>query len=1594
MKNIVTESLISSLEKTLSPGQSASEVEFLRAYYHRLSRQDFAAHRALDFRDLALRHRQIGTRRPPGETIIEIENRSSTGTSDLEPYESTIIHIVTEDRPFLIQSLQIALNGLRKTPFRSIYPLFVVTRDRHHTATTYERFTSPEQTEPDRCFAELYIQFEIDFTPVDEHEAILGALRVVNLTINDVVGDWGAMRSRMGECSTTVESMKKGPVFEEYGALLNWLTEDHFAFLGYCELNVPSSSGKTSSRMIESTALGSLKTIAKEGSQSVLEVLPPIVATADDPIILTMSRKRAAIHRPEHMDCILFNHGCDTTGKNSRVSCFLGFYAGSTAAMPTSDIPHLRKKTAYILETSRLRRGGYAYKELKAILETLPREKLFQMESSSLYTLSMTLLNQERRKTRVHLHKNVCGHYYSCLVYVPKDLFNSQLRQKIQQYLSDQLHAIDVGFNVYFSPSILTRIHYTIQADPDRVIDVDPDELERTIQNIARDWYDQLFEVIKKQSGRDRATTVLQQFRGGFSKTYEEIYAVENAATDIDIFLSLQRRDIHAVLSPSKRPDSDRASFKIYGRKNSIPLSDVLPVLENMGVRIMGGRPQKIQTTGGDVYRILEFEIARVDGLPFDYDRHGREFETTFIRCWHGDIENDGFNQLTLFSGLDWHRVSLFRAYFKYLKQIRLRYSRTYIIDALLSNPGLVTAISDLFTEQFDPEKDREGVEKIHAEVKSQLDTVGTLDEERILRALLDVMDATLRTNYFQPGENHSQKPYISLKLKSATIPRIPQPAPEFEIFVYSPRVEGVHLRGGPIARGGLRWSERPEDFRTEVLGLVKAQRVKNAVIVPVGSKGGFVARQLPDHGREEIQKEVIACYQIFISGLLDVTDNLAGTRIIPPDHVVRLDGDDPYLVVAADKGTATFSDIANSISEQRGFWLGDAFASGGSAGYDHKKMGITARGAWESVKRHFRERGKDIQSEPFTVVGIGDMGGDVFGNGMLLSKQIKLIAAFNHLHVFIDPNPDPLVSHAERQRLFDLPRSSWTDYDPKLISPGGGIFSRDAKSIALSPQAKKALGAKNDAYAPDDLINVILKSEVELLWNGGIGTYVKASSESHADAQDRNNDSLRVNGNELRCKVIGEGGNLGMTQLGRIEFSQHGGLCYTDAIDNSAGVDTSDHEVNIKILLNAEMQAGRLSLEDRNETLSNMEDDIARLVLQNNYLQTQVLSLDTENSVHAMPQQSRAIRILQKKGLLNRKLEFLPDNFTLRERFDEGRYLTRPELAVLLSYSKMDLYQNLLDSDLPDDPYLKSELEQYFPDLIRSKYLDQIHAHRLGREIIATQITNNLVGTMGSTFHLRIGGLTGNTAAEITGAYITARDILNSDSLMHQIQALDNQIDSAVQMQCLLQLSNCLESSILWLLRNLRQPMAIQPAIERFSSGYDRLINGVIEKRFHLPDRTGFEQDQAELARKGIPESLSQSLAARLILVNALDILEIAGDRQEPEQAAEIYFGIEKILGLDWLQNQITALPVENDWHERSKFSLSSDLRGHQDGIALKIVSTPSKQTSQQCLDQWTKDNQSTIRKYSAMIDSLKEEPHADFVMLSVAVSELNRFK
>ncbi len=1606
MKNTVTETLISTLVKRAAPGISQKDIDFLRAYYHRLSGQDFETSKASGFRHAALKHRRLSGSRRPGETIVSLYNIPAAQYTASNDRHKTIINIVVDDQPFVINSLLMKLNGMRKSPTQTLYPLFEVIRDKNGQAVSYKKSSAASQPsaknrDGSSTFIESYMLFVIDYTPQSEHLAIAAAIKNVISEVCGVVTDWKSMRRHVLENAAAVESMNQGPAFAEYGELFRWMAEDHFAFLGYCELSVSGTGGNTVVELDQSSLLGTLRTIHenngdKNGSGAVMDILPKIVFTKTAPVVFTKTRQRANIHRSAYMDCILLDHGAKNRRGRRKVSCLLGFLGGSTAALPTSDIPHLRNKTRHVLESSTLRKGGYSYKELRTVLETLPREKLFQMDMKSLYPLCMTLLNQERRKTRLHLHKNICGHYYSCLVYVPRDLFNSQLRSRIQDYLAEKLQAKEVEFDVYFSDSILTRIHYTIHTDPEPALEIDPVGLEKSVQQISRDWNDNLYEAANRISGHDHASTLLEKFRDGFGSAYQQDFNIDNAIADTAVFESLQGDNIHAVLSHANSPgaDSGHASFKLYCHGSAIALSDVLPILENMGVRVIGGRPYRINTTLGNRYRILDFDIVRHDGQLFDFQNNAEKFESTFVKCWDNQVENDGFNQLTLVAGLGWRRISLVRAYYRYLRQIRLRYSESYIIDALNKNPPLIIAISSLFSAQFDPRKNAAEIGKHTDRVKQLLSQVSTLDEERIIRALLDVIAATLRTNYFQPAQDGSPKPYISFKLNSGAIPRIPQPIPRFEIFVYSPRVEGVHLRGGMIARGGLRWSERPEDFRTEVLGLVKAQRVKNAVIIPVGSKGGFVAKQLPHTGRDAVLDEVIACYKIFISSLLDITDNLSGSKVVPPANVRRLDGDDPYLVVAADKGTATFSDIANDISQDYGFWLGDAFASGGSAGYDHKKMGITARGAWESVKRHFRELGKDIQSEAFTVAGIGDMAGDVFGNGMLLSEHIQLVAAFNHQHIFIDPNPDTAASYQERKRLFNLPRSSWSDYNPELISKGGGIYSRQAKSIRLSAEMKSVLGAVQDACAPAEMINLILKSPVELLWNGGIGTYVKSSSETHNDAQDRNNDDVRADAAELRCKVIGEGGNLGMTQLARIEYARKGGLCYTDAIDNSAGVDTSDHEVNIKILLNAEMQKGRLSLESRNSLLAEMQQDIADLVLANNYLQTQILSLEASFSGELMPQQSRAILLLAEKGLLNPALEFLPDPGTLKDRFETGDYLTRPELAVLLSYSKMDLYQGLLDSSLPDEKYLHAEIAGYFPALIAGRYSKQIHSHRLKREIISTQITNNLVGTMGSTFHIKLSDLTGDSPDNIASAFIAARDILQIRTVIEEIQTLDNQAEASLQMQCLHHSTSALESSIIWILRNTSQPMDIKSTVDHYSAGY-RQLTEEFEKAVDSIPGSQFQAEAAALSKRGIPGSLAQKIAGKSALVNGLDMVDIAHRANQPVSfVAQIYFGIAGILGLGWIERSIAGLKVKNIWDERSRFSLANELRNHHAEITGLIASGASGLPVGKRLSAWSEQNNQRIKNLAEKVDSLKQEVSLDFSMLSVVVSELNRLK
>ena len=1597
MNNQVTESLIAELTRTGIPVLSDQDIRFIRGYYQRLSGQDYDAAKALEFRDIALFHRELGDTRSQGQITVELQNLDITSTSSRS---CTVVYVIFDDIPFAIDSLLMRLNAINKTPERVIHPLFEVTRNHTHHAEVYERSGPSGEKLKQHSYIESFVHLVIEYTPALEHEAIAQEIRNTIVEIQDVVNSWQPIRDKLAECAQKLQSLATNTEFAEYDKLFEWLRENNFACLGYCEVQVNNTEEADSVKLDAASLLGNLITAHQNNINAVNRILPPVKFPENTPVVYTKTRLKAGVYRPDYMDCILFCHGQPDKNESMQVSCILGFIGRSKDSMPHSSIPHIRNKISWVLESSVLRKNGHGYKQLRSLLNSLPREKLFQMNADQLYALGMTLLNQERRKTRLHLHRNICGHFYSCLVYIPRDLFNSHLRTKIQQYLRVVMQASEVEFVVYFSHSILTRIHYIIHTDPAIPLNFNQEQLESDVQNIARDWNESLFEELKSLESYQTARDLLNLYQNSFPASYQEAFSIQDAISDIAVFESLANGEIQARLSPALYTSTDstqqehNACFKIYCKEITVALSDVLPILEHLGVRIHRERPYRISRKNSSQLRILDFDISRLDSKAFQFESNAKLFQETFIRCWNGDIENDGFNGLTLLAGISWQNIAMFRAYYRYLKQIRLRYSENYIIETLNRNPSLSVSIAHMFEARFGPIQDEADISTLNLQTHSLLQQVSTLDEERIITALLDVIAATLRTNFFQLDKNGSPKSYLSFKLNSRSIPRIPEPAPLYEIFVYSPRFEGVHLRGGKVARGGLRWSERPEDFRTEVLGLAKAQRVKNAVIVPVGSKGGFVVKQIPTDSQDVIQKEVINCYRMFIRGLLDITDNIVENRIVNPENVVRIDDDDPYLVVAADKGTATFSDIANDISNDYGFWLGDAFASGGSAGYDHKRMGITARGAWESVKRHFRELGKDIQSQPFTVVGIGDMSGDVFGNGMLLSHHTKVIAAFNHLHIIIDPDPDPEISYRERKRLFDLSRSSWADYDLKCLSAGGGVYSRKEKSIHLSPQAKTTLAASQDDYTPDDLINTILKANVELLWNGGIGTYVKASSESHADAQDRNNDGLRVNADELRCRVIGEGGNLGMTQLGRIEYALNGGLCYTDAIDNSAGVDTSDHEVNIKILLNTEIQNNNLPISERNSILSQMEGDVARLVLANNYRQTQIVSMEAENGALMMPRHIRAINLLEDSGLLNRTLEFLPADAELVERLGWKKYLTRPELSVLLSYCKMDFFQKLLDSNLPDDDYLGYEIEQYFPDLMNRLYKEQIHGHRLKREIIATQITNNLIGNMGTTFYLRTYELTGKSAQDICSAYIVASDFSANDTLAQKVQSLDNKVDSATQMEIFNRLCRFLESTAIWILRSFVQPIDMKSLIDRYSMPYEELCCN-LDKILSAAAQKRYTRIFEHFTESGVPEDLAQEITSRDILNNGIDIVDIALKHSSSVlDAGKLYFEVANVLSIEWIYKRIALLNVNNIWHERARFSLLNDLRSHQSEIAGTILASSTGGKEDKAFSQWQKHNGQQIESLDIKVKALKQETSVDFSMLSVLVSELGTLR
>jgi glutamate dehydrogenase len=1153
------------------------------------------------------------------------------------------------------------------------------------------------------------------------------------------------------------------------------------------------------------------------------------------------------------------------------------------------------------------------------------------------------------------------------------------------------------AYYVHLGDGALARLQFIIATNPGAIPAVDLKELEAKLADVARSWADHLRDALVEAKGEAVGTDLLRRYRDAFPAGYEEHFNAHAAVHDIDRVEEARHQPIPAInLYRPIEASASELRLKLYQPKEKIALSTVLPSLENFGLKVISEIPFEVTALGEDKpVWIHDFTMCTADGADVDVPQIRDKFHEAYARIWAGDSEDDGFNRLVLTAGIGWRNIALLRAYCKYLRQAAIAFSQAYMEQTLNANAVITRDIVHLFYAMFDPgfSGDREaGTQAIVERIVKALDRVSNLDEDRILRRFLNAVQCTLRTNFFQRGPGNEKgggkdKEYISFKLDSHKLDELPLPRPLVEVFVYSPRAEAIHLRGGKVARGGIRWSDRREDFRTEVLGLMKAQMVKNAVIVPVGSKGGFVVKRPPQGAdREAVMAEVVHCYKTLMRGLLDITDNLSGGKVVAPKEVVRRDENDPYLVVAADKGTATFSDIANGVSRDYGFWLDDAFASGGSAGYDHKKMGITARGAWECVKRHFRELGTDIQAQDFTCVGVGDMSGDVFGNGLLLSRHTKLVAAFNHMHIFLDPDPDPAASHAERQRLFDLPRSAWSDYNASLISKGGGIYERKAKSITLSPEVRAKFGIAKEQATPAELIKALLKADVDLLFFGGIGTYVRASGETNAEVGDRANDALRITGAEIRAKVVGEGANLGVTQRGRVEAAMEGVKINTDALDNSAGVDTSDHEVNIKILLNEAVQAGDLTMKQRDKLLGQMTDEVAQLVLRDNYLQSQALSIAEAQSFTLLDQQNRFMRALERSGRLDRGIEFLPDDETVRQRLNQRIGLTRPEVAVLLAYAKNSIYDELLPSDLPDDPQLEDDLLKYFPGALQKSYKEEIGSHRLRREIIATVVTNSVINRMGATFIHIMRERTGQPAAAITRAYAITRGAYRLRELWSGIQELDNKVPAGLQVEMLIDLNRLAEQATQWFLRNGQHPLDIAANVAATSPGLVALENalmGILSEE----DRVEVEEHHARLTGQGVPQALAQRVAQAPALVSSLDIVRIATElKMKVEDAGRTYYAVGEAFHLDWLRAGARALIGDSHWDRLAVFAIIEDLYGHQRDLTTSVLSQAKGVIGAAAITTWREKRGAALIRADALFGDLRQVGKLELAMLAVA--------
>jgi len=1588
--------LVETIRAKLPADQSPEAAEFVRQYYGQVAAEDLAERSLDDLYGAALSHWHFARVFAGGAPKLRVYNPR------LEEHgwqsTHTVIEIVNDDMPFLVDSITMEVNRQGLTLHLIVHPVMKVRRDPEHRLVALAR----DRAEPEGRFESL-IHVEVDrrTDPAQLQALHDGLLRTLG-DVRAAVEDWQPMRRRLVD---TVEAMEKEPpaarsddIAEDF-AFLRWLADDNFTLLGCRDYDlVRDADGGDMLRVVPGSGLGILRDRGEAVPSASFAALPPgLRALARDPrlLVLTKSNARATVHRPGYMDYLGIKR-FDAQGQVTGERRFLGLYTSTAYNTNPSQIPLLRRKVAAVTERAGFLPRSHAAKTLTTILEQYPRDELFQISVDELYATAMGIVRLgERQRTRLFVRRDVFGRFWSCLIYVPRENYNTDLRARMQALLTEIFQGTSSEFSVQFSDSPLARVLIVVRTRPGADPQVDVREVEQRLVRIARRWDDELREALLEAHGEERGNALFARYAAGFAAGYREEHAPRMAVRDIELMEALDGPDAIAMslYVPLEAPPG-RLRFKLYRAGQLAPLSQTLPMLEHMGVQVLEERPFEARRSDGAEIWIDDFGMNVPGADEIDVERLRGRFQDAFLRCWRGHNENDDFNRLILRAGLDWREVMVLRAYARYMKQAVFTFSQSYIEQALAAHPAIAADLVALFRARFDPvlgDGRDEHEARIAGRIEAALDGVSNLDEDRILRQYLALIEATLRTNFYQRDRDGEPKPVLSFKFDPSKVPALPEPKPMFEIFVYSPRVEGVHLRGGKVARGGLRWSDRMEDYRTEVLGLVKAQMVKNAVIVPVGSKGGFVLKRPPAASdREALMKEGIACYQAYLRGLLDLTDNLVGGQVVPPPSVVRHDGDDPYLVVAADKGTATFSDIANGVAAEYGFWLGDAFASGGSAGYDHKKMGITARGAWESVKRHFRALGRDTQSQDFTVAGVGDMSGDVFGNGMLLSRHIRLVAAFDHRHIFIDPNPDAAASYVERERLFRLPRSSWADYDATSISEGGGVWPRSAKSIALPPQARAALGLEAEQLTPAELMRAILLAPVDLFYNGGIGTYVKSSAETHAEVGDRANDAIRVNGAELRCKVVAEGGNLGCTQRGRIEFALRGGLVNTDAIDNSAGVDCSDHEVNIKIALNAVVAEGELTPKQRDKLLAEMTDDVAALVLRDNYFQNQVLGVTRSRGVELLDEQARYLRHLVASGRLNRRLEFLPDDDTLAERRQAGIGLTAPELAVLLAYSKMELFDRVLASDVPEDPFIATSLQRYFPKALRERFGPQLAKHPLRREIIATHVANSMINRVGPTFVHRLHEETGAAPPDIVRAYIGAREVFDLVSLWAANEALDNRIAVDTQNEIVLATVRLLVRGTVWLLHHRDALRDLDATIRRLAPGVAEVGAG-LERWLAPHERAMLDADTARLATRGVPDALAARVARLESLFSGLDIVEVSGETGRPvETVAGVYFGVGGRLDLGWLSHQIGALPAETHWQGLARVALRDDLSSLARALASSVLRGGDASAAPALIERWESQRPFQLGRCRQLLADLKPAASLDMAMLSVLLREL----